>query len=100
MFTLGDRVFLDASNIKTMQPSTKLLYQRLEPFIVEQQVGPIVYCLKLSYIMKKLYPVFNVVKLSATLTDLILGWRPNSLSLSIIVDREKEWKVEEILNNH
>jgi len=50
--------------------------------------------------MKKLYPVFNVVKLSATLTDLILGWRPNSLSLSIIVDREKEWKVEEILNNH
>jgi len=50
--------------------------------------------------MKKLYSIFNVVKLSATLTNLISGWRSNSLSLPIIIDREKEWKVEKILDNH
>jgi len=76
------------------------LYQRLRPFVVEQQIEPIAYCLKLSYIMKKLYSIFNVVKLSATLTNLISGWRSNSLSLPIIIDREKEWKVEKILDNH
>jgi len=66
---------------------------------VEQQVGPAAYYLKLPYTMKKHYPMFNVVKLSAALIDLILGQKPNPLPLPIIVDGEKEWKVEKILNS-
>jgi len=49
--------------------------------------------------MRQLYPVFNVVKLSATLEDLILGRKPQAPPPPIIVDREEEWKVEEILNS-
>jgi len=49
--------------------------------------------------MRQLHPVFNVVKLSATLEDLILGRKPQALPPPIVVDREEEWKVEEILNS-
>jgi len=40
--------------------------------------------------MKKLHPVFNTVKLSATLNNPILGQRPNSLPPLIIVDGDEE----------
>jgi len=40
--------------------------------------------------MKKLYPIFNIVKLSAIPNDPILGQRPNPPPLLIIVDRKKE----------
>lgn len=99
MFNLGDKIFLDASDIKITHPSAKLLHWRLRPFTIEQQVGSMAYWLKLSLVMKKLHPVFNTVKLSATLNNPILGQRPNSLPPLIIVDGDEEWKVEEILDS-
>jgi len=50
--------------------------------------------------MRQLHPVFNIVKLSAAPEDLILGRKPQALPLPIVVDREEEWEVEEILNSH
>jgi len=73
IYKLGDRVYLDASDIKTTRPSPKLLYRRLGPFEIECQVGPSAYRLKLPHGMRQLHPVFNVVKLSAALEDPILG---------------------------
>ena len=67
VFKPGDRVYLDASDIKTTCPSPKLSHRRLGPFKVERQVGPSAYHLKLPHGMRLLHPVFNVVKLSATL---------------------------------
>jgi len=49
--------------------------------------------------MRQLHPVFNVIKLSAALEDLILGRKPQVLPPPIIINREEEWKVEEILNS-
>jgi len=49
--------------------------------------------------MRQLHPVFNIVKLSATPEDLILGRKPQAPPPPIVVDREEEWKVEEILNS-
>jgi len=43
--------------------------------------------------------VFNVVKLSAALEDPILGRKPQAPLLPIVVDGEKEWEVEEILDS-
>ena len=62
-------------------------------------MGPLVYRLKLPHVMKKLHPVFNVVKLSATLEDPILRKKPKSLLLPIVIDGEEEWEVEEILDS-
>ena len=43
--------------------------------------------------------MFNIVKLSTALEDPILGRKPQALPPPIIVDREEEWEVEEILNS-
>jgi len=49
--------------------------------------------------MRQLHPVFNVVKLSATPEDLILGRKLQAPPPPIVVDGEEEWEVEEILNS-
>jgi len=41
-----------------------------------------------------------MVKLSAAPEDLIPGKKLQALPLPIIVDKETEWKVEEILDSH
>ena len=52
VFQPGDKVFLDASDIRTMHPSQKLSHRRLGPFVVEQQIGPMAYRLRLPHWMK------------------------------------------------
>jgi len=49
--------------------------------------------------MRQLHLVFNIVKLSATPEDPILGRKLQTPPLPIVVDGEEEWKVEEILNS-
>jgi len=99
VFQLGDRVYLDASDIKTTHPSPKLSHRRLGPFEIERQVGPLAYRLKLPLGLRQLHPVFNVVKLSAAPDDPIPGRKPQALLPSIVVDREPEWEVEEVLDS-
>ena len=49
--------------------------------------------------MKQLHPVFNVVKLTLAPEDPITGWRTEDYPPPIVIDREVEWKVEEILDS-
>jgi len=95
----GDRVYLDVSDIKTTRLSLKLSHRRLRPFEIERRVGPLAYRLKLPHGMRQLHLVFNVVKLSATPEDPILGRKPQAPPPPIVVDREEEWEVEEILDS-
>jgi len=57
------------------------------------------YHLKLSHQMKQLYPVFNIVKLTLAPDDPITGQKTEDHLLPIVIDREVEWKVEEILDS-
>ena len=100
MFKPGDKVFLDASDIRTTRPLQKLSHRRLGPFVVERQIGPMAYRLRLPHQMKQLHLVFNVVKLTPALDDLITGRKTEDHLLPIVIDREVEWEVEEILNSH
>ena len=93
-------IFLDAFNIKAICLSLKLSYCCLRLFVVEYQVGPLAYHLKLPYAMKKLHLVFNVVKLFVALNNPILEQRSEPPLLPIIVNREKEQKIEKILDNY
>jgi len=99
VFNPGDKVFLDASDIRTMRPLQKLLHRQLSPFIVERWIGPMAYRLKLPHWMKQLHPVFNVVKLTPALDDLIPGWKTTDHPPPITINGEVEWEVEEILNS-
>jgi len=49
--------------------------------------------------MKQLYPVFNVVKLTLAPDNPITGQKTEDHPPPIVVDREVEWEVEEILNS-
>jgi len=99
VFKPGNKVFLDASDIRTTRPLQKLSHQQLGPFVVERWIGPMAYCLRLPHRMKQLHPVFNVVKLTLAPDDLITGQKTVDHLLLIVIDREPEWEVEEILDS-
>jgi len=99
VFKPGNKVFLDASDIWTMRPSQKLSHRRLGLFVVERQIGPMAYRLRLPHRIKQLHPVFNVVKLTLALDDPITGRKTEDHPLPIVIDREPEWEVEEILDS-
>jgi len=99
VFKPENQVYLDVSDIKTIRLSPKLLHCQLGPFKIECQVEPLAYRLKLPYGMRQLHPVFNMVKLSTALEDLILGRKLQALPPPIVVDREPEWEVKEILDS-
>jgi len=50
--------------------------------------------------MKQLHPVFNVVKLTPALNNPIARRKTEDHPPPIVVDREAEWEVEEILDSH
>jgi len=99
VFKPRDQVYLNASDIKTTCLFPKLSYHRLGPFKIEYQVGPLAYHLKLPHGMRQLHLVFNVVKLSAALEDSIPERKLQAPLPLIIINREEEWKVEEILDS-
>jgi len=49
--------------------------------------------------MKQLYPVFNVVKLTPAPDNPITGCTMKDHPSPIVIDREAEWEVEEILDS-
>jgi len=95
----GDKVYLDASNIHTTRPLKKLSHRRLGPFPVERRVGMNAYRLVLPLSMKRLHPVFNVVKLTPAPIDPIPGRRAPLPPPPELIDGEEEYVVEAILNS-
>jgi hypothetical protein len=73
VFTQGDRVWLDGSDIDTNRPSSKLSHRRLGPFVIDKYVSQGAYCLILPPHFRCLHPVFPMVKLSLAHPDPILG---------------------------
>jgi hypothetical protein len=95
----GDKVYLDASDICTTQPSKKLSHHQLGPFPVERHVGINAYHLTLPLLMKHLYPVFNVVKFTLAPMDPIPGRHVPPPPPPELIDGEEEYVVEEILDS-
>ena len=62
-------------------------------------MGLLAYHLKLPHRMRQLHLVFNIIKLSATPEDPILGRKPQAPPPPIIVNEEEEWEVKEILDS-
>jgi hypothetical protein len=73
VFTQGDRVWLDGSNIATNRPSSKLSHRCLGLFVTDKCVGQSAYRLILPPHFCHLHPVFPVVKLSLAHPDPVLG---------------------------
>ena len=71
-FSPGDMVYLDSDDIQTICPSKKLLDHRLGPYPVKRHIGNYAYRLTLPPPMRRLHPVFNIVKLTPAPDDLII----------------------------
>ena len=66
---------------------------------VERRIGKYAYHLVPPPLMRRLHPVFNVVKLSPAPNDPIIGRRQNPPPPPELVDGEEEYVVEKILNS-
>ena len=98
-FAPGDMVYLDAADIQTTRPSKKLSHRRLGPYPIERHVGKYAYRLTLPPAMKRLHPVFNIVKLMLAAEDPIRGRRRAPPPPPELVGDEEEYIVEDILNS-
>jgi hypothetical protein len=90
----GDKVWLDAQNVRLKQPSRKLSHKRLGPYEIEDVIGPLNYRLKLPPTVH-IHPVFHVSLLSPLKPDRVPG-RAHDEPPAIEVEGEEEWEVEEI----
>src|SRR6266700_2532040 len=61
IFSPGNMVYLNSSNIHTTRPSRKLSHCRLGSYPVLRCIRKLAYCLILLPSMSCLHPVFNVV---------------------------------------
>src|SRR6266568_8404181 len=94
IFSPGDMVYLDSSDIHTTRPSRKLSHRRLGPYPISQCVGKLAYRLILPPSMSCLHPVFNVVKLTLAPPDSILGRCWNPPPPPELINGEEEYVVE------
>ena len=97
IFRPGDRVWLDARNIKTRCPTKKLDHRRLRPYKVIESVGPSAVRLLLPDTVR-LHPVFHVSLLEHAATDPFPG-QVQPPPPAVIVDGEEEYEVERILDS-
>src|SRR5882672_7902731 len=59
-FQVGETVWLDAHNIKTMGPSKKLDHRFLGPFLIVERVSSHAFRLGLSLALSRIHPVFHI----------------------------------------
>jgi hypothetical protein len=95
----GDKVFLDASDIKTMRPSQKLGHHFLVPYPIVQQVGRSAYRLALPHALSCIHPVFNVVKLKPAPEDPIVRHHVPPPPEPVLMEGEPEFEVEKVLDS-
>lgn len=96
-FQIGDKVWLDARNLRTARPSHKLDYKRVGPFPILEKINSRAYRLKIPKTMK-IHPVFHVDLLEKYRPDPIPGRTPRPLP-PVIVKGEREFIVESILDS-
>jgi len=99
MFSPGNMVYLDSSNIHTTRPSRKLSHHRLGPYPVLRRIRKLAYHLILPPSMSRLHPVFNVVKLTLAPPDPILGRHWNPPPPPELIDSKEEYIVEKVLDS-
>ena len=94
---VGDKVWLEATNLRLQYPSRKLAPRQQGPFKVSQVLSPIVYCLQLPS-MWKIHDVFHASLLSPYKQTNAHG--PNfSTPPPDLIGSEEEYKVETIISH-
>lgn len=94
---IGDKVWLEATNINTDRPSRKLSARRLGPFKVKEAISTHAYRLELPPTMK-VHDVCHISLLTPHRADTIPG-RQFDEPPPVVVDGEEEYIAQEIKNS-
>ena len=94
-FRVGDRVWLEATNINVTR-TRKLANRRLGPFPIIRVVSEVNYELELPHTMR-IHPVFHVSLLTPHREDKIPG-RVQPAPPPVVVDGDEEYEVDSILD--
>ena len=97
-FAPGDKVWLDARNLKVRAPSKALSPWRYGPYKVKEQISPVTYRLDLPALLR-IHPVFHVDLLTPyyETTEHSANYAQPPPEL---IDGEEEYEVEEIIDEH
>ncbi|KAF9881405.1 hypothetical protein CkaCkLH20_01555 [Colletotrichum karsti] len=96
-YQVGQKVWLDARNIKTLRPTRKLDWKNCGPFTIEKIINPWAYRLSLPESIR-IHPVFHVSLLSPAADDPLPAQRNKPLP-PVEVNGLEEWEVEDILDS-
>jgi hypothetical protein len=92
-----DRVWLEATNLKTTHPTAKLALKRYRPFTIKKRVSDVVFQLKLPH-QWKIHNIFHASLLSPYVEMELHG--PNfPKPPSEITKRDPEFEVEQIMGS-
>jgi hypothetical protein len=94
-FQLGDLVWLEGRNLRTVQPTTKLVPKRHGPFKVTQVMSTVNYCLELPT-QWSIHPVFHIDLLTPYHETPIHGTNYQRPPPDL-VEGEEEYEVETVL---
>ena len=97
-YSIGDKVWLDASNLKTNRPAKKLDDKRLGPFPIEKVISPTAVRLTLPA-QWNIHPVFHVSLIRPYAENTLLHPDPHERPAPLLVDNEEHYEVEAILNS-
>ena len=100
IFQPSDWVLLDASDIQMDRLSKKLDSLCLGPFKVITTVGKATYKLELPPSLRRLHPVFPVVKLLSVPPDPFTSCHQAPPPDPIIVDNVEHFELDEVLDSH
>jgi hypothetical protein len=96
-FQVGQYVWLDARNIKTLRPQKKLDWKNLGPYRISKVISPHAHELELPRSMR-IHPVFNVSLLRPAANDPLPGQRHDPPP-PVEAEGIEEWQVEDILDS-
>ena len=97
LFAVGDKVWLDARDIRTTRPAKKLDDKWFGPYPVERVISCTAYRLKLPASLK-VHPTFHVSRLRRFTPDSIPD-RTSAPPRPVIGNGREEEEVEEVLNS-
>src|SRR5882757_9849343 len=95
----GQRVWLDARNLKTFQPNKKLDQKKLGPFKVVKKIGRSAYQIQLPASWTRIHPVFNEVLLTPVDNPQFVQQIELEPLGPIDMEGELEYEVEEVVSS-
>ncbi|KAL5525002.1 hypothetical protein ACEPAF_8871 [Sanghuangporus sanghuang] len=99
VYEMGQKVFLDGRNIKTIRPTKKMDDKWFGPFEVMERVGASAYKLKIPKTWKHVHPVFNEILLKPAVQPSFESQKKPPPPPPVIIDEQEEYEVEEILDS-